>query len=74
MWYEITGFESLKDLEDGLTVIEGVLDKLKNGGRKGKTVGGYKEALSTFSSWCVSRKYLSIRALQIASATSSTSC
>lgn len=66
VWHERAGFESLRDLENGMALIGDVLAQLGKEEKNRKiitrargTVHGYKEALSSFCSWCVDLGFLS---------------
>ncbi len=63
-WEERLGIEVLADLIGILPRIEKALRELQKTGRAGKTLNNYREALSSFSRWAISRGYLSENPLQ----------
>jgi len=63
-WKERLGLETLADLNGVLPRIEKILRELQKRGRAGKTLNNYREALSSFSRWAISRGYLAENPLQ----------
>ena len=57
-WHEQIGFETLEDLMQSLRPVESALVRLRDGGRSGKTLHDYQQALKSFCRWCVDRGYL----------------
>jgi integrase len=58
LWQETLGLKTLAELDGILPRFEGVLRKLKEQGRAGRTLKNISDALTTFCSWCVTRGYL----------------
>ena len=56
-WKEQLGLKTLGDLLGKLSAAEACMRELKDG-HENSTVNGYVEALKSFSSWCVVRKFL----------------
>ena len=56
-WQKRLTLEQLTDLDSSLARVEAALRELQTGGRAGKTVSNYAEALAAFCDWCVERGY-----------------
>ena len=58
-WRKLLALEVVSDLNGILPRVEAHLRELLDGGKAGKTVQNYAEAIRGICSWCVTRKYLS---------------
>jgi len=58
LWQETLGLKTLADLDGILPRFEGILRKLKEQGRAGRTLKNIADALTSFCSWCATRGYL----------------
>jgi len=57
-WVKRLGLKRVADLDDILAKTEEALRELQNKGRAGKTLQNYRECISSFCNWAVSRGYL----------------